>query len=51
MDVQKDLSRARVIVDFFRGRQRDFPGGDKSGETSFYPLETKIMTFFAKRLK
>ena len=35
-------------MDFSIGSQNDFPGG-KSGEISFFPLETK-QTFFAKNV-
>jgi len=35
------------IFDFSRGSQKDFSGGSKSGEISFYPFETKKTTSFA----
>jgi len=31
-----------------RGHQRIFPGGAKSGEICFFPLETKKTTFFVQ---
>jgi len=36
-----------AIVDFSGEAKRCLPGGDKSGEISFYPLEAKETTIFA----
>jgi len=48
MGVGRSFSRGvQLIVDFSRGSQKIiFQGG--SGEISFYPLDTKKTTFFAK---
>jgi len=37
-------------VDFSRGSQINFPGGAKSGEISFIPLQNKKTIFFANNL-
>jgi len=37
-------------VDFSRRSQNIFPGEGQSDKNSFYPLETKKTTFFAKNL-
>jgi len=38
------------LVDVSRSSQTDFSTGDKSGQISFFPVETKQKTFFAKNV-
>jgi len=48
MGVGRIFSSGGPIVDFSRRRLTYFSRGDKSGEISFYPLETKNNPFLLK---
>jgi len=47
---RKDFFQGAQLVDFSRGSQKDFSMRAKSGEISFFLLETKKTTFFVKRV-
>jgi len=50
MGVGRIFSRGGQKWIFPDGAKNIFPWGSKSGKISFYPLETKKTTFFAKNL-